>query len=187
MRRLAIMPGQRSIVLVSPGFLQLTAEHAVADIADRALRSSIVINALDAQGLYASSPLGGADHHPILPTGNMALVGKKTQFALDRIGIAAEVMRDLAADTGGVFFHNNNDLDEGFRRTLSFPELSYVLAFSPQNLKSDGKFHTLKVTLNTRQKYRFKPAAVTLPPRSLATPPLRPRRKSSGPSSRRTM
>jgi hypothetical protein len=27
------------------------------------------------------------------------------------------------------------------------------LAFSPQNLKSDGKFHTLKVSLNTRQKY----------------------------------
>lgn len=152
-RRLAIMPGQRSIVLVSPGFLQLTAERSVADITDRALRSSIVINALDAQGLYAASPLGGADHKSTLPTQNMGLVGKKTQFALDRIGFAAEVMRDLAADTGGVFFHNNNDLDEGFRRTLSFPELFYVLAFSPQNLKSDGKFHTLKVTLNTRQKY----------------------------------
>lgn len=152
-RRLAIMPGQRSIVLVSPGFLQLTAEHAVADIADRALRSSIVINALDAQGLYAASPLGGADHKSTLPTQNMALVGMKTQFALDRISFAAEVMRDLATDTGGVFFHNNNDLDEGFRRTLSFPELFYVLAFSPQNLKSDGKFHTLKVTLSSRQKY----------------------------------
>ena len=152
-RRLAIMPGQRSIVLVSPGFLQLTAERTVADIADRALRSSVVINALDAQGLYAPSPLGGADHHPTLPILNTALVGKKTQLDLDRIGYAAEVMRDLAADTGGVFFHNNNDLDEGFHRTLSFPELFYVLAFSPQNLKSDGKFHTLKITLNTREKY----------------------------------
>jgi len=152
-RRLTILPGQRSIVLVSPGFLQLTAEHDVADIVDRALRSNVVINAVDAQGLYAASPLGDADRNPILPDRNIALVGKKAQFSLDRVNVAAEVMRDLATDTGGVFFHHNNDLDEGFRRTLSFPELYYVLAFSPQNLKADGKFHSLKIRLSSRDRY----------------------------------
>ena len=54
-------------------------------------------------------------------------------------------MANLAYATGGTFFHNNNDLDEGFRRTADAPEYIYVLGFSPQKL--DGKFHKLKVTV----------------------------------------
>jgi hypothetical protein len=59
----------------------------------------------------------------------------------------------LADATGGTFFHNNNDLVEGFRRVASTPEYYYVLAFSPQNLKLNGRFHNLKVTLTTQAKY----------------------------------
>jgi uncharacterized protein (DUF2141 family) len=53
----------------------------------------------------------------------------------------------VAEGTGGPAFLNNNDLLEGFRRTSSPPEFTYVLGFSPDNLKIDGKFHTLKVKL----------------------------------------
>jgi hypothetical protein len=54
--------------------------------------------------------------------------------------------------TGGTFFENSNDFDEGFRRVASTPEYAYVLGFSPQNLKLNGSFHSLKVTLNTSEK-----------------------------------
>ena len=57
----------------------------------------------------------------------------------------SEVLADLAYGTGGTFFHNNNDMNEGFRRTADAPEYVYVLGFSPQKL--DGKFHKLKVKL----------------------------------------
>ena len=53
-----------------------------------------------------------------------------------------DLLAVLADGTGGVFFHNNNDLDEGFRRVADAPEYSYVLAFVPQNLKLDGSFHS---------------------------------------------
>ncbi len=33
-----------------------------------------------------------------------------------------DVMADLARDTGGVFFHNNNDLDLGLREMASVPD-----------------------------------------------------------------
>ena len=36
-----------------------------------------------------------------------------------------------------------------FRRTAGAPETYYLLGFSPQNLKLDGSFHTIKVTLKT--------------------------------------
>ena len=55
-RRTASMPGQRTIVLVSPGFLALTPEthEDVMKIVDGAVRSGIIINTLDAGGLVAA-------------------------------------------------------------------------------------------------------------------------------------
>jgi hypothetical protein len=57
------------------------------------------------------------------------------------------VMEDLAHSTGGDWFHANNDLGDGFRRLAAAPEFIYVLAFTPENLKSDGKFHKLQIAL----------------------------------------
>jgi hypothetical protein len=56
-------------------------------------------------------------------------------------------MAELAEGTGGTFFHNNNDLEEGLRKLASAPEYYYLLGFSPQNLKLDGRYHSLKVNL----------------------------------------
>jgi hypothetical protein len=77
------------------------------------------------------------------------------RVALDTQSAAAEsdILSVLANSTGGVFFQNNNDMNEGFRRTADAPEYWYVLGFTPQNLKNDGKFHTLKVSLANHQKY----------------------------------
>ncbi len=58
-------------------------------------------------------------------------------------------MQSLALDTGGVFFNNNNDLDAGFRKVAGIPTAYYLLAFSPQNLKFDGRFHPIQVKLVT--------------------------------------
>jgi len=58
-----------------------------------------------------------------------------------------DVMAQVSHDTGGVFVRNTNDYDGGFRKAGALPEFSYLLAFSPQNLKYDGKFHKLKVEL----------------------------------------
>jgi hypothetical protein len=58
-----------------------------------------------------------------------------------------DVMKDLAEGTGGVFFHNNNNLRLGFERVAAAPEFSYVLGFSPGGLKPDGSFHSLRVRL----------------------------------------
>jgi hypothetical protein len=58
-----------------------------------------------------------------------------------------DVLAELADATGGQFFHNDNDLGSGFRRVAAQPEYLYVLGFSPQNLKFDGSYHALKVSL----------------------------------------
>jgi hypothetical protein len=146
-RRLAAMPGQRSLVLVSPGFLTETQGEKVDVITDRALQQQVVISAIDAAGLDAQSPhkiMNGVFPEPDDLKDKLRNMGSV---------VSSGVLAYLSADTGGVFFHNNNDFDEGFREAAAVPEAYYVLTFSPQDVKLNGKFHSLKVTLNTPQHF----------------------------------
>ncbi|MGA3235977.1 MAG: VWA domain-containing protein [Bryobacteraceae bacterium] len=137
-RRMAATPGQRIVVLASPGFLTTDMMRSEeSDIMDRAIRNNITINSLDIRGLYVD----GAD-------ASQARTSRlKQQY--DRFSARAEgdTLAELAYGTGGTFFENNNSMDEGFRVTGTAPETYYLLGFSPQNLKLDGTFHALKVTL----------------------------------------
>jgi VWFA-related protein len=147
-RRLATMPGQRNLVLVSSGFLSATHELEVEEIIDRALRSSVVISALDAQGLYTYDRYGG-NPNPVLLLRRLDLEAHKSMIEHQGLTVVRDVLANLAAGTGGTFFHNSNDLDEGFRTVGALPEAYYVLTFSPPDLKADGAFHTLKVRVNS--------------------------------------
>jgi VWFA-related protein len=146
-RRMAILPGQRSIVLISPGFLTVSLESHVNKLVDEALRDKIIINSLDSKGLAAFVPFGDASEERIVIADRTDLMGRKTQIELNAQTLSADVLRNLAGDTGGVYFHNDNDLEKGFQRVGALPEVYYTLAFSPQKMKFDGRFHTLKVTL----------------------------------------
>jgi hypothetical protein len=81
-----------------------------------------------------------------------------------------DLLAILADSTGGVFFHNNNDFNEGFRRVAEAPEYSYVLAFVPQNLKLDGSYHNLKVALKSQQKLTLQARRGYYAPKNFADP-----------------
>lgn len=142
-RRVAAMPGQRTIVVVSPGFLtpDPMALERLTDVLNRAARGNVIISALDARGLYTTS--GDASQGSI----NAYATRVKQEYDREAALANEDVMGELAEGTGGTFFHNSNDLNEGFRRVATAPEYYYVLGFSPMNLKMDGSFHKLKVTV----------------------------------------
>ena len=146
-RRMAALPGQRNIVMISPGFFTETEKQAIEEVVDRALRAKLTISALDSKGLFAYAPLADATRRAIVIPERPDLTGKKAQDQIDSFRFDEDVMAQLAGETGGVFFTNSNDMDEGFRKVGALPEVAYVLGFSPLNLKFDGRFHTLKVSL----------------------------------------
>ncbi len=141
--RMTAVPGQRNIVLVSPGFLVLDdkTDEQMA-VVDRAIKAKVVIGGLDARGLYSQIQGGDASErtNPVTMVAKVPLQGLETTMATD-------VVANLADGTGGTFYHGTNDLDEGLARVAAVPDFIYVIAFSPSDLKLDGKFHTLKVTL----------------------------------------
>jgi VWFA-related protein len=143
-RRMSTAPGQRSIVLISPGFLVTTSyRFEESDLMDRAVRADVVISSLDARGLY--TPESGIDGQY-----NGASANQKNRYQRESALAEEDVLAEVAEGTGGTFFHNNNDMQEGLRSTATAPEFIYHLGFSPQNLKYDGSFHNLKVTLKPK-------------------------------------
>ena len=155
-RRILVMPGQRNLVLVSPGFLTPELEYEYNDVIDRALRGQVMISTLDARGLYVVIPGGDASqpgHVERNIPGQAYTPTSRALIDIDTASAESDILAVLAYSTGGTFFHNSNDMEEGFRRVADPPEFSYVLGFTPQNLKLDGRFHSLKVSLKVRAKY----------------------------------
>lgn len=166
LRRLSGMPGQRVMVFDSPGFIPGTMWSEISNAIDRANHASIIINTIDARGLY--TPDFGDIADPPRDAPNTA--GPKTMYRAAAQNAQEEVLADFASGTGGAFFHNRNDIDQGMRQAAASPEVSYILGFSPQNLKIDGAFHTLKVTLAGKQKYSIQARRGYYAPRTVKDP-----------------
>lgn len=151
-RRISAMPGQRSMVLISSGFLTSTYEYDLSNVIDRAMRQNVFINTLDARGLYTVDAIGDITQ-PAPVRANGATAALSLQYRVDEQRVNSEVLADLAYSTGGFYFRNNNDLGAGLLQTAAAPETSYLLAFVPSGLKNDGKFHTITVRLLTKEHY----------------------------------
>ena len=144
--RMASMPGQRTIVMVSPGFLVLDDRRdEQTALIERAIHSNVVIGALDARGLYTENGIPDASE----PNVNPATINQKSSYRVMEAMVQSDIMATLAEGTGGTFYHGTNDYNEGIARTAAAPEYLYILGFSPLDLKLDGKYHNLKVTLKS--------------------------------------
>ncbi|HEV2446991.1 MAG TPA: VWA domain-containing protein, partial [Candidatus Sulfopaludibacter sp.] len=139
-RRMSGAPGQRTIVMVSPGFMTIDPMYLteINDILDRAIRANVIINTMDARGLYTDPALDLSR-----PNAGRGFGGN----SLLRASMRADILAELADGTGGIFYQNSNNYDEGFKQLAAAPEYVYVLAFTPQNLKLDGSFHALRVSV----------------------------------------
>jgi VWFA-related protein len=147
-RLLGSMPGDRIMILVSPGiYLPDDLQRSLNDSIDRATRSGVIINTLDARGVYTIDPAVGV--------AGCTLTSPQTQQQLstfDHQAITAQglILTNLADSTGGTAV-SDNDFVGGFNRLANPPDYVYSLGYYPKELKPDGKFHEIKVTLANGQ------------------------------------
>ena len=143
-RKMIALPGQRLLILVSPGFLILTPEARAdeSQIIDMAAQANVTVSALDARGLYTSEI--DASEMIMAPAQTVRL---KTEYRRNSMSSNENVMAELAYGTGGTYFHNSNDLEGGFKRLTTAPEYLYLLEFSIRSVKKNGSYHRLKVTV----------------------------------------
>lgn len=119
---MAKLPGQRTLILISPGFFSDSPEtmYFKSQTLNQAAIANVVISALDARGMVVDT--AGNDH----------------------------VMAELAAGTGGTFFDHSNDLAAGLQGLTIPPEFLYLLELSLQGVKPDGTYHQLQVKVDKR-------------------------------------
>lgn len=140
-------PGTRVLLMVSPGFLSGMLEAELDRTIDRAIHAGIVINALDAKGMWAEAPGRPFEEGHT----NAGFPLQTFAFEIQNIGARnyamSAVMEEAASATGGLFFHNSNDLVGGFSVLAAVPETTYLLAFRPETEGAEGKYRRLKVRL----------------------------------------
>ena len=141
-RRMGAMPGTRLILMISPGFFRVNELlQDESDVIDRAIKANVTISGLDARGLYTDTT------DITKQTVSLSATLMKQRYERDAARANSDIMAELADATGGTFFQNNNDLTQGMKDLSTVPAVYYILAFSPQNLKLDGSYHNLKITL----------------------------------------
>lgn len=128
-RTMGTLPGQRTLILVSPGFLTLSQEALTwkTQILDLAAQSSVTVSALDVRGLYTTE-LGASERGP---DSKMAMqTGYESQSHRASGALNEDVMAELADGSGGTYFHDSNDLEAGFKDLAAAPEYVYILELS---------------------------------------------------------
>ncbi len=142
-RRMAGLPGEHTMILISQGFLPIEEEARMMEsrLINLAAESNVTIDALDARGLYTTA-LKAEDQvqnrDPVL----------MLNYRDNEMRGAGNAMGELADATGGMFFHNNNDLAAGFRMLLGAEETVYVLELPLKGIKQNGKWHRLSVRVD---------------------------------------
>ena len=143
---MAAMPGNRMLLLASGGFYTRSLEPEQDDVIQRALRGAVVINSLDAKGLFVGEPV-------VMPRGgDVASIIRLESLSVRSKEATNDAMVYLAQSTGGHFFHNSNDLNGGYRELAALPEVTYVLGFTPDSTP-DEKYHKLSVRLTSARGY----------------------------------
>lgn len=172
---LARQPGNRMLLMASGGFLTggMLLEQQQEDIIQQALHAGITINALEARGMFTDGP--GRPLNEATDVGTLPLITfifeESSKFPMRQEQDA--IMSRLAAATGGLFFHDDNDLTLGFNRLGLEPAVSYEIAFSPGDIPHDGKYHKLKVELTPKAKdvLQYRPGYFAPPPADAALNP----------------
>jgi VWFA-related protein len=145
-RRMSTLPGERTAILLSPGFLSRDDLTGIDDLIDRALHANVTISSLDARGLYTPPAMGDiSEDQGLTPIS----VGPRAVIENEAALVYSEPLAQIAYGTGGALFQDNNDMDAGFRLTAGAPGESYLLAFVPPASKKSGDYHKLSVKLNS--------------------------------------
>jgi VWFA-related protein len=173
---LCVQPGKRILILVSDGFtlrpgrdlfgllalyFQIPSEElqnpgdslkpAIDDIVRLATAHDVTFYTLDSRGLYASAA-GALDASQDLQYGRAGpvLLPMMEQQKNIQAHENQDAMTELAVATGGVFFHNSNDLLKGLRQAFADGREYYVLAYSSSHKAADGKFREIRVDVRRK-------------------------------------
>ena len=139
---LADARGRKTLLLFSEGFIMDTTLPEFRSVLRAAQNANVAVHFVDVgnPGGDLGQPAGGADV-------GRAVQENDTTISMALAGREAEGTRSVAADTGGSTIAGTNLL-AGLARVANEGRTYYLLGYSPANTRRDGRFRTIRVTVN---------------------------------------
>ena len=135
--------GRKSLLLVSDGFLAQQLRYEMQGVVHAALRSGTILSTVDMRGLYTTS-------YRASEVAALATEATLSQMSMrvENIRAQSQPLSQLALETGGVHFHNDNDLFGGLKQIADNQSFYYVLTYASPATASDGRYHRIEVKVS---------------------------------------
>ena len=147
-KMLASFPEKKALVYFSGGVTRsgLDNEAQLQATINAAAKANLAIYSIDARGLTADPPGGGASKGGSRGSGifNGSVINSQRSAQL----ASQDTLYTLAAETGGKSFFDSNDIALGIQRTQDAMGSYYLLGYYSSNNALDGKFRKISVKLN---------------------------------------
>jgi VWFA-related protein len=175
-RALRHFDAEKRLVFFSNGFLSQStgfAPYQLQEIIDLALNSSVILNCVNIRGLETgmettdkfssegklakkimtainAMPATSSEKETLLKDLPVKYVplSNPVQERLDDSIAKEEPLKQLASDTGGQYFHNNNNLYKGIRQIIRSQSHYYVLTYATPSKKPNGAYHKIKLEVS---------------------------------------
>ena len=143
-RSLGPVEAQKSMVLLSAGFLHRALRYDLERLVDMALKTGIIFNTIRSTGLETSPMYDASENF----TNNSSLRVEKALLVTEDRRQKGMSLEYLAKATGGIYFKDNNDLGAGLRQVVDQQFSYYVLSYATPPKKPDGRFYRLRVKVS---------------------------------------
>ena len=147
-KMLATFPERKALVYFSGGVTRtgLDNEAQLQATINAAAKANLAIFAIDARGLTADPPGGGASRAGSRGAGifNGSVYNSQRRGAL----ASQDTLYTLAAETGGKSFFDSNDIGLGIAKTQEAMSSYYLVGYYSSNNAMDGKYRKIDVKLN---------------------------------------
>jgi VWFA-related protein len=158
---LADLPGQgrqRSVSVNSAGAYAAEARQLhgqdIKEAESELANTNIAIYPVDVTGLISGMENSASQQGSVY---NDAAISGRALGGVSAQQAAQDTMREIALQTGGKAYINQNEIKDGITLAVSDEKASYSLGYYPENKKWDGKFRSLKIKVDqgdTPVRYR---------------------------------
>jgi VWFA-related protein len=140
LRSVADVPGRKSVVLVSQGFVHEPDLDEMREAVRTSLRANAPVYFVNTRGLLAlGETMNSAQTNPI--------DARDTLLTMTDPERESEGAESMALDTGGFAIEHTNDLARGILQLSRESDAYYLLGYRSPDRKPDGRFRRIEVRL----------------------------------------
>ena len=122
----------------------------IRDVASQMANAQIAVYPVDVRGLASGMEFEKEDASSQMG----ATMASRAVVRMDDMTASQETMREMATETGGKAYVNQNEIKEGVALALADNAAAYTIGYYPEDKKWDGNYRAIKVKVDRDAEVR---------------------------------